>query len=491
MTDATTRTYVGTATSASEDGSVYVALSQDVTLPDDDDGEHGLGVEMPTTVAVDEGDEVLVTVFGGGVMKAPVVTGNPGWGDSVQLLAEQAETVATATGQHFWEGDDGAHVTQVTRTEWESVTPHGTGKGPNSLWNSLGMLFCDGLTNLLAILTTGIAIYDGNGNNAENIVASFDADEVRIGGSIPDDGSATALVRFFDSDDDKGATLDGYVNQSYTPTSDDGWGVQVQDTYTKLHTRTHDGEMTVVNGGVGESQLELGQSLYWEDGPDTYSTVESTARLAATAESGTDPTQTARAEASIEVVASTLNDTTGTAYIDMFADELTLTDPNAGSFIDTCTVSISSAITAIMRPTTTYSGSNTTATATANGWRLTWFNTVLQSDGYPENFYTFNNGVITATKTCSILISGSMYWNSGGTGQYGFGVFTGSTAGSGTEYSVFNYKASSSGQHQVTFPPRLFRLTAGNSLCIGRYEISGAVYRNGTNMSYLTIEVVR
>lgn len=94
MTDATTRTYVGTATSASEDGSVYVALSQDVTLPEDDDGEHGLGVEMPTTVAVDEGDEVLVTVFGGGVMKAPVVTGNPGWGDNVQAQVDNAETLA-------------------------------------------------------------------------------------------------------------------------------------------------------------------------------------------------------------------------------------------------------------------------------------------------------------------------------------------------------------------------------------------------------------
>lgn len=94
-TDATTRTYVGTATSASEDGSVYVALSQDVTLPDDDDGEHGLGVEMPTTVAVDEGDEVLVTVFGGGVMKAPVVTGNPGWGDNVQVQVDNAEELAT------------------------------------------------------------------------------------------------------------------------------------------------------------------------------------------------------------------------------------------------------------------------------------------------------------------------------------------------------------------------------------------------------------
>lgn len=159
MTDATTRTYVGTATSASEDGSVYVALSQDVTLPDDDDGEHGLGIEMPTTVAVDEGDEVLVTVFGGGVMKAPVVTGNPGWGDNVQTqvdnaetLAQQAEAVATATGQHFWPDTDGVHVTEVTQDEWNDSTGTSYHSGANVLLNSLGQLFRDGPNNLLALL---------------------------------------------------------------------------------------------------------------------------------------------------------------------------------------------------------------------------------------------------------------------------------------------------------------------------------------------------
>lgn len=163
MTDATTRTYVGTATSASEDGSVYVELSQDVTLPDDDDGEHGLGVEMPTTVAVDEGDEVLVTVFGGGVMKAPVVTGNPGWGDNVQTqvdnaetLAQQAEAVATATGQHFWPDDDGVHVTEVTQEDWNDTESPDYHSGANVLLNALGQLFRDGMSNLMA-LTTGAA----------------------------------------------------------------------------------------------------------------------------------------------------------------------------------------------------------------------------------------------------------------------------------------------------------------------------------------------
>ena len=68
LTDATTRTYIGTATSDSSDGSVYIALSEDVTMPDDYDGEHGVGVEMPTTVGVSEGDDVVVTVFAEGFL---------------------------------------------------------------------------------------------------------------------------------------------------------------------------------------------------------------------------------------------------------------------------------------------------------------------------------------------------------------------------------------------------------------------------------------
>lgn len=210
MTDATTRTYVGTATSASEDGSVYVALSQDVTLPDDDDGEHGIGVEMPTTVGVSEGDEVLVTVFGGGVMKAPVVTGNPGWGDSLQAqvdnaeaLAEQAEAVASATGQHFWPDTDGVHVTEVTQDEWNDSTSPNYHSGANVLLNALGQLFRDGVNNILAIVSgtdPGIAIYDGNGNSADNILALLTKSLIRLGGRFAASGRSTAKVQFFEDD---------------------------------------------------------------------------------------------------------------------------------------------------------------------------------------------------------------------------------------------------------------------------------------------------
>lgn len=209
-TDATTRTYVGTATSDSSDGSVYVALSEDVTMPDDYDGEHGVGVEMPTTVGVSEGDEVLVTVFGGGTMKAPVVTGNPGWGDAVQeqaanaeSIAEQAEAVASATGQHFWSDTDGAHVTEVTQETWSDSTSPNYHSGANVLINALGQLFRDGLNNILAIVSgtdPGIAIYDGDGNAADNILALLTKSLIRLGGRFAASGRSTAKVQFFEDD---------------------------------------------------------------------------------------------------------------------------------------------------------------------------------------------------------------------------------------------------------------------------------------------------
>lgn len=103
-------------------------------------------------------------------------------------IAVEAQTVANAVNQHFWVDTDGAHVTEVTKDEWNDTTGSRYHTGANSLWNSLGMLFRKGLTNLLAIVTsntggnvTGVSIYDGQGNGANNIVASFTGSGVTIG----------------------------------------------------------------------------------------------------------------------------------------------------------------------------------------------------------------------------------------------------------------------------------------------------------------------
>jgi hypothetical protein len=85
-----------------------------------------------------------------------------------------------------------------------------------------------------------------------------------------------------------------------------------------------------------------------------------------------------------------------------------------------------------------------------------------------------------------------MHWRDTVAGQRGFGIFSSATPGSGTEYSVFqNWSASSSAEHKsVVFPARTFRMAAGSSYSVGRYEQTGAIYTNGTNYSWVTIRVV-
>lgn len=177
--DAVTKT-TALALSDSSDGKVLVDLGgMSVTQ----DGTQG--VEIDTVPSVLAGQEVSVEIVGG---KA-TATGVIGWGDGLASgiqdaidMAEAAKAAADATAQHFWDDADGAHVTQATQAEWQA-----SHAGPNSLWNSLGMLFRDGLTNLLGILSgttpgqRGIAVYDGEGNDASDIVASFTGAGMRVG----------------------------------------------------------------------------------------------------------------------------------------------------------------------------------------------------------------------------------------------------------------------------------------------------------------------
>jgi hypothetical protein len=156
------------------------------------------------------------------------------------------------------------------------------------------------------------------------------------------------------------------------------------------------------------------------------------------------------------------------------------------------TVTTKQALVALRSPVGTYTGANGTATASAAGWQLTYFNVVVAEQGAPRsNYYTFSNGVLTATRDCVLEISGVMNWTDALAGNRGFGVFEGTTAGSGTEHSAFqNFPSGVSNRKSVVFPPKLFKLSAGSSLTFGRYQQQGAVYQNGTNFSWVTIRVV-
>ena len=102
LTDATTRTYVGTALTDSKDGTVMVDLGGDVTLPDDVEGltEHSAeGIEVSTGPGVHAGDEVVVTLVGGTPLKTPMVTGVAGEGDgqNERIHAIEADYVKATT----------------------------------------------------------------------------------------------------------------------------------------------------------------------------------------------------------------------------------------------------------------------------------------------------------------------------------------------------------------------------------------------------------
>lgn len=151
------------------------------------------GASMDTPVvgsvvaSVAAGDTISYEIQGGRVN----VTGNasdPAAGEravgavrkaanAARGLARDAKAIAEATGQYFWRDDSGAHVST------EKNNPAGP---QNTIWNSLGMLFRSGTTNLLAIVAgadSGMDVYDGQGNDEDNIIASHRGSGTRIGRS--------------------------------------------------------------------------------------------------------------------------------------------------------------------------------------------------------------------------------------------------------------------------------------------------------------------
>lgn len=142
-----------------------------------------------------------------------------------RTIADEAQAVANATNQHFWDDTNGAHVTDVTQDEWNAAVADNfsdydptTKPYHNQLLNSLGILLRTALNNLVSITRSAIAFYDGTGNAASNIVARFGTDGAQIGAS----GAAHMSmnqdelylfnengVSFFNVDMDAGAAIEG------------------------------------------------------------------------------------------------------------------------------------------------------------------------------------------------------------------------------------------------------------------------------------------
>jgi hypothetical protein len=118
-------------------------------------------------------------------------------------IAGEAKAIASATGQHFWDDDNGAHVTDVTRDEWaaaveDNFSDYDPDSKPyhNQLLNSMGILLRTALNNLVSITRSAIAFYDGAGNSASNIVARFGSDGAQIGVA---DGAHSYLTQDYHS----------------------------------------------------------------------------------------------------------------------------------------------------------------------------------------------------------------------------------------------------------------------------------------------------
>ena len=112
----------------------------------------------------------------------------------------EAELLAKATNQHFWSratdpdhdgAGTGAFVTDDEQDDFLAAAAQGfpdwgdgtQGTKPwhNLLMNSLGILLRTALNNLVSITRSAIAFFDGTGNQAANVVASFGSGGVQIG----------------------------------------------------------------------------------------------------------------------------------------------------------------------------------------------------------------------------------------------------------------------------------------------------------------------
>lgn len=234
---------VGTAVSDSADGRVLVDLDAQVFSGD---GSHY--VEIDTSDNVREGDRVYVDMVGAdGRGKAMMISGAPGSGDrqqeeidSAAELADAASAVASATAQHFWADENGAHVST------DADDAEGT---QNALWNSLGMLFRKGANNLLALVTgsnPGMLIYDGNGNADSNIIASFVGNLIEIGRN-----SASSVIRMCGGVGTFLADTDGYGGEYFVVSTQEYSQVSPQ-----MRMQKYDSGTPEYDGGLIELMVD-------------------------------------------------------------------------------------------------------------------------------------------------------------------------------------------------------------------------------------------
>ena len=205
----------GTAYGDSSDGSVQVDLDGSV-------------ITLQTNVPVKEGDTVQVTLSD----RSPVVSGVVGWGDKVQAIAEEADSIATATNQHFWSDTNGIHVST------DDQNPAGT---RNILINSLGILLRKAANTLVSISESAVAFFNGSGVQT----ATFGSSSAQI-------GQTTTPHTVID-----GNGLTVYLNSS-TEITRLGVGTVVDENGVSVPNRPYYTIGRRGSGNIGEMSIALG-----------------------------------------------------------------------------------------------------------------------------------------------------------------------------------------------------------------------------------------
>lgn len=481
-------TIFGEAVSDSENGTVLVKLSDDVTTPD---GSGDVYVEIPTYVSVKSGDTVSVGVSTNGTIGDPRVRGVIGGGDrmqaqvdSAETLAQQAEAVATATGQHFWHDSSGAHVTEVTQGEWNDSTGTSYHSGANVLLNALGQLFRDGLNNILAIVSgtdPGIAIYDGEGNAADNILALLTKSLIRLGGRFAAIGRSTAKVQFFE---DNSALTDLTAEHYIDTTTEPQVSHDLALSSTVTDEELPNGTSRTVTGNV-----EVWEQIY-NDG-STYSD-EVTASL-----NGATTNRQYNASMGVRVIEASGGQVERTAFA--VADNLRLTH-GTGSQASTSDVQMRQVCCALLHPSATYTPLvGTWNTGTANAWETAGFGVVVTESGFFTDYIDVTDKVVgefTALVGCTVRVSACVTWVDSVAGRRSVGAFvnatrSGSRLSGGTEYSNSGLFYTGNNAKTAQLTPVVLHLAAGNRLNIGKYAPANAVQSNQAyKMNWVTIEVL-
>ena len=94
-------------------------------------------------------------------------------GDWIPTSKYTDDTVANSVKQHFWVDNGGVHIASI---------PNDGSTEFNSLWNSAsGMLFRNGVNNLVKLALNTLTFYDGTGNTNDAVLASFGTRGIKLG----------------------------------------------------------------------------------------------------------------------------------------------------------------------------------------------------------------------------------------------------------------------------------------------------------------------